>query len=142
MDSFFFQRVTELCAKRGLSFTGLAKEIGLAQKTTSGWKYGAVPRAKTLKKIADYFHVSVSSLTTPAYSERIESTNLLPQDELELLSIYRQLDKELQTIALGRITELKRGIAQNAIVSAPERGAPEFSGELFPVGISVGANVE
>lgn len=61
-ETVFFQRVTKLCEKQGISITKLANEIGKGSATASGWKKGAVPRPSTLKIIADYFNVSTEYL--------------------------------------------------------------------------------
>lgn len=42
---------------------GIAKEIGLPSSSVTNWKQGKTPRAETIKKIADYFNVSVDYLT-------------------------------------------------------------------------------
>lgn len=57
----FNKKVEYLCQKNGISLTGLAKGIGIAPSTAADWKKkNAKPQNKTLKKIADYFGVSMS----------------------------------------------------------------------------------
>jgi transcriptional regulator with XRE-family HTH domain len=55
----FFQRVESLCLEQGISVNALAVKLKLSESTVTGWRAGAVPRIGTLKKIADYFGVSV-----------------------------------------------------------------------------------
>lgn len=58
----FYENYLELCSKRGKSKTAVAKEIGLVSKSVTGWKNGAIPRNGTLKKLADYFGITVEEL--------------------------------------------------------------------------------
>ncbi len=58
----FYENYLELCSKKGKSKTAVAKEIGLVSKSVTGWKNGAIPRNGTLKKLADYFGITVEEL--------------------------------------------------------------------------------
>ena len=58
----FWKRFNYLCAKKGISANAAAKELSIASGTVSEWKKGRVPLNSTLKKIADYFDVSVDFL--------------------------------------------------------------------------------
>ncbi len=62
-DTVFYERVLKLCSEKGISVTALAEAIGKQASTASGWKKGAVPRADTLRQVADYFGVSTGYLT-------------------------------------------------------------------------------
>lgn len=58
----FFEQYKKICEARGISLNGAAKEIGLPSSSVTHWKDGAVPRMKTIQKIADYFGVTVDYL--------------------------------------------------------------------------------
>ena len=58
----FFDRYAALCNEKGKSVNGIAKEIGLPSSNITNWKNGKSPRAGSLKKIADYFGVTVDYL--------------------------------------------------------------------------------
>lgn len=58
----FFEIYERLCASKGESANSAAKNLKIASGTVSEWKQGRVPRNTTLKKIADYFDVSVDYL--------------------------------------------------------------------------------
>lgn len=58
----FYRNLIRLCTERGTTPTEVCHSIGLAGSAATKWKAGAVPRDTTLKKIADYFGVSVSYL--------------------------------------------------------------------------------
>lgn len=58
----FWEKFLSLCSEKGVSPNGVCAELGLSNATATKWKNGAVPRNTTLRKIADYFDVSVSYL--------------------------------------------------------------------------------
>jgi transcriptional regulator with XRE-family HTH domain len=55
----FLDVFNELCLKRGEAPNTVAKKLDIASGTVSEWKKGRVPQNSTLKKLADYFGVSV-----------------------------------------------------------------------------------
>ena len=104
----FYDNVKDLCALNRINVTQLAKELGLSTSMPTKWKNGAVPKASTLKKIADYFGVSTDDLLTefgPSFtignisnSTVLQGTGnthhacqQLSSEESELLRIYRNL---------------------------------------------------
>lgn len=58
----FYERLVALCAEKRTNPSAICKSIGLANSAATKWKSGAIPRDTTLRKIADYFGVSVSYL--------------------------------------------------------------------------------
>ena len=58
----FYENFSMYCKKMGKSESAVAKEIGRDSKTVTGWKKGAVPYNSTLKKLADYFGITVEEL--------------------------------------------------------------------------------
>ena len=58
----FFENYLVYCQKVGKSKTAVAKQIGVTSKSVTGWQNGAIPRNGTLKKLADYFGVTVDDL--------------------------------------------------------------------------------
>lgn len=57
----FFERFTELCTSAGSSPNAEAKKLKIPSGSVTAWKNGAIPRTRTIQKIADHFGV------TPAY---------------------------------------------------------------------------
>lgn len=81
----FIESVQELVAKKGITVAKMLKDLGLGQGTFSTWKQrGTVPGGETLRKIADYFDVSVDYLlngeTQPGQSAG--------EDEMQDVIIY------------------------------------------------------
>lgn len=58
----FFDNFDMYCKKMGKTNSEVTRAIGLDPSSCSGWRKGAVPRNGTLRKIADYFGISVEEL--------------------------------------------------------------------------------
>ena len=91
----FWNNFVKLCNNIGKSPNGVCADLGYSTAIASKWKKGATPRDTTLKKIADYFGVPVSILTSDA-DEPLHSlapdtddiTSGLTPDEVEELKKY------------------------------------------------------
>ena len=70
-----FENVQRLCADRHISIARLERESGLGNATVRGWVKSS-PSLETLKKVADYFGVTIDSLI----NERGESANAEDKD--------------------------------------------------------------
>lgn len=57
-----FDRITALCNEKGIKRRNMEIDSGIGVGITSKWKSGKTPSQKSLKKIADYFNVSVPYL--------------------------------------------------------------------------------
>lgn len=58
----FYEILVRLCAEKGATPTSMVKELGISGGSVTWWKQGKIPHAPTLKKIADYFGVTVEYL--------------------------------------------------------------------------------
>ena len=58
----FWLKYVELCNSVNKAPNKVASELGVTSGTATKWKNGAVPQDRTIKKIADYFWVSVEYL--------------------------------------------------------------------------------
>lgn len=90
----FWDKYFTLCSKIGKSPNAVAKEIGISSGTLTGWKkHNKVPLDMTIKKVADYFGVSVSY-----FSEKPPETEKAPMPvdigEENILRMYRSLSTE------------------------------------------------
>ncbi|EGP5600122.1 helix-turn-helix domain-containing protein [Enterococcus hirae] len=56
-----FERISYLAKKRDKSLKEIAEELGLSRNAIYQWKTSS-PKAETLQKVADYFHVSTDYL--------------------------------------------------------------------------------
>lgn len=59
-----YERYAEIRDKLGLKDSAVAKATGIGKSTFSDWKSGrSTPKMEKMKKIADYFGISVEELT-------------------------------------------------------------------------------
>lgn len=127
----FYERVNELCIKRGISITALAIELGFSKGTPTNWKtMTKPPRAENVKKIADFFGVSPAYFTEENYVDVQSvqenhgiighahapvtiingSERKLSEHELELLHIFGKLDVVKQAKLLVYASELENEV--------------------------------
>ncbi len=127
----FYERVNELCIKKGISITALAMELGFSKGTPTNWKtMTKPPRAENVKKIADYFGVTPAYFTEENYVEVQSvqenhgiighahapvtiingSERKLSEQELELLHIFGKLDVVKQAKLLVYASELENEV--------------------------------
>ena len=57
-----YERIAELCKERGIAITALEKELGFGRGSIGKMKNAKRPNAERLRKIADYFGVSLPQL--------------------------------------------------------------------------------
>lgn len=99
----FWERFYELCCRNNIKPNPLGKILGISSGVITKWKYGSLPTADALLKIADYFNVSVDYLV---YGKTSDSS--LRTDEEELLQNYNSVD----TVAKARIRERAATLAE------------------------------
>ncbi|MBR5515420.1 MAG: helix-turn-helix transcriptional regulator [Clostridia bacterium] len=78
-----YDRIKELCMKRGMTISKLALELGVS-KSTFTWIKNYPERkisTATAQKIADYFDISVDYLIT---GEKKEKTSFVSEDDLKI----------------------------------------------------------
>lgn len=56
-----YENIIALCKKKGVSVARLEREAGLGNATVRNWENGT-PKVDSLKKVADYFGVTLDSL--------------------------------------------------------------------------------
>lgn len=87
----------KLLQEHGVTAYRVAKEAGVTQSTLSDWKRGkSTPKTENMKKIADYFGVTIDYLMTGKDYEEKESqlTNRDKKDINEILASTEQLLKQ------------------------------------------------
>ena len=77
----------QLLQKYGVSAYKVAKATGVTQSTLSDWKRGrSTPKSENMKKLADYFGVSIDYLMT-GKEETEKEPKLKPKDEKDIKEI-------------------------------------------------------
>lgn len=97
-------RIKELREEKGLSQSEVAKAIGGTQSNLAKWEKGSVqPGAEFIKKLADFFNVSADYLLgrTDDLGAAMPVSQKLPDDESELLRLYRLLPPEFKRSLLN-----------------------------------------
>ncbi len=103
----FWNHFTQLCAAKGLSPNGVAKELSISSGSVTKWKTGTIPQNGTLKKIADYFGVSVSYLKGETEEQKKPAENgELTEHEQNVINAYR-LQPHLQE-AVDRVLGVEK----------------------------------
>lgn len=93
----FNKRLAKLRHSKGLTQMELAKKMGMARTTYSGYESGSrEPDFKTLSKLADFFEVDIDWLLTGEE----ENKDVLYQNDLEVTKIFNQLREEDQIYIL------------------------------------------
>ena len=65
-----YLRFCELVSERGTSVYKVSKDTGIPPSTFTDWKNGrSAPKAEKMKRIADYFGVTLDSLLSDGKSE-------------------------------------------------------------------------
>ena len=86
----------DLRDKMGLSDYSVAKKIGVGRSTLSDWKTGKhIPNRDNLKKIADFFNVTLDYLMTGRTADN-SSNDVLKEKAAELYGLYEKATPEVQ----------------------------------------------
>lgn len=59
----FYDNFIKLCKQKGVTPSAVMRTIGLNKSSASYWKKGTTPSSDTLRKLADYFGVSMDYLS-------------------------------------------------------------------------------
>lgn len=59
----FYDNFMALCKQKGVTPSAVMRAIGLNKSSASYWKKGSTPSSDTLRKLADYFGVSMDYLS-------------------------------------------------------------------------------
>jgi len=113
----------QLLQKYGVTAYKVSKEAGVTQSTLSDWKRGrSTPKTENMKKIADYFGVSVDYLMTGKKESKEKAPELTARDERD---IAKSLDHIMGEIRKGddaplyyngvEIDDASLNLLQNAI---------------------------
>lgn len=115
--NMFWNKFVALCAEKGKKPNPVAKELGFSSGSVTSWKQGATPHDTTLKKIADYFGVTVDDLLAePSPSpvdEAMDKLTASMQEALDLIEkekspILRSLENLVKDMNQDQQMELKK----------------------------------
>lgn len=112
----FYDVFVEICNKTGISPSAAVEAVGVNRSAVTLWRKGSEPRDSTKRKIANYFglpfdyfdtvmqnqtepnetqqnHIQTTSKPCPNDTVETLRDALLPEDEKELLDLYRQMSE-------------------------------------------------
>lgn len=95
----FIDRLNELIREKGINNKKLLDDLKLGKNSIINWtQRGNVPNGETLKRIADYFNVSIDYLLgkTSMKKSAIETDNGLSENGIKLLNMFKDLSPEAQ----------------------------------------------
>lgn len=91
-----YEIFSKLLQTYGVTPYKVSKETGVSQSTLSDWKLGKItPKSDTMKKIADYFGVTVDYLMTGNEKPDIDPV-LKPRDEKDIKDILANTEQLLK----------------------------------------------
>ena len=89
----FWNNLVEICNKRNTTPTAVVKELKISGGSVTAWKEGSIPRSTTLKKLADYFNITVEELLknekNPVLSNGNDNFSLTPREK-QIITAYRE----------------------------------------------------
>ena len=86
----------QLLQKYGVTAYKVSKETGITQSTLSDWKRGrSTPKTENMKKIADYFGVTVEYLMTGKNVPKEKAPELTARDERDIEKILNNTREQL-----------------------------------------------
>lgn len=99
---FSYEKFRDVCYKRGISESKVANSVGITSASVSGWRRGAQPSERNIRKMADFLGVDPSAFDDDmaddshddlilGFMEELRSKNNLTDDEKLLLDIFRML---------------------------------------------------
>lgn len=99
----FWKNYVLLCNKNGKTPNGVCADLGLSSAIATRWKKGSVPRDTTLKRIADYFGITVEELLRDPADQTAEITSSQTNHPMLDARFYELLDQ----LTLKELRELK-----------------------------------
>lgn len=131
------QRIFLILKEKKLKQKELAKRTGISESAISDWKKkGTNPAAENISAIADFLEVSLEYLVTGK-----EKSLSLPDDELELLTYYKELPEREQMKLIGRASALAEVYKEQVEAEEPEEPTIEIRHSFYRVSAGTGYNL-
>ncbi|AWW28351.1 MULTISPECIES: helix-turn-helix domain-containing protein [unclassified Acetobacterium] len=134
-------RLKTLRQQKNINQAELGKILDVGKTTISNYETGySVPDLETVVKLADYFNVSTDYLLgrtdyPEMCTEQIfQTTNLLAENEIEVLEILRKVNDRQQIKLIGRIEEIVKQITSEKTNHNNETG--DFKSSAAPSTLS------
>lgn len=96
----FYERFSKLCKENNIRKTVLLTKLGLCDTNVTNWKNGADPSGNIIKKIANYFNVSIDYLLGNEYLPNASNDTCHDEIECALLHEIKGIDEETKKAIL------------------------------------------
>ena len=102
------QKIIDLMQQKGITAKRLTSEAGLSSSAITEWKKGkSKPSAKSLQKIADYFHVSTDYLLSGEEPKKISPpADNAEEDDIDINNLNFALSGEVHDLSEDEIQEI------------------------------------
>ncbi len=98
----FIDRINELCKERKISKRQLEREAGLGAGSSSKWKQ-FTPNNTTMTKLANYFGISISYLTSEFFGLMVKGDSMSPRIEAgDVLIVKQQSDADSGDVVIAQ----------------------------------------
>ncbi len=88
----------QLLQRYGITAYKVSKETGVTQSTLSDWKRGrSTPKTENMKKLADYFGITVDYLMTGIDTPKQKERELTPKDQRDIAKDLDSIMDKLQS---------------------------------------------
>ena len=88
----------QLLQRYGVTAYKVSKETGVTQSTLSDWKRGrSTPKTENMKKLADYFGITVDYLMTGIDTPKQKERELTPKDQRDIAKDLDSIMDKLQS---------------------------------------------
>ena len=105
----FWNNFLILCQQKNKSPNAVAKDLGFSSGSVTEWKNGRLPRGNTLKKIADYFGVTVESLLSSPEKEKTPDLRpnayILDKEDVYMIPVFESVSAGFGAFAQDCIIE-------------------------------------
>ena len=116
----FYEKYLYLCQETGRSPSYVANAIGLNNSSVTGWKHGSQPKAETVKRLSEYFGVSVDyliGLTNDPYAPPRADETRESANEANPTSGKRDRNLVIRFGDYYHISEIRAGTGDKIIVT-------------------------
>ena len=127
----FYEKLNNLCINQGTSVTALAVSLGYSRSIATTWKNSkGMPRANTVKKIAEHFNLPISYFYENEQhvvdETNVNSANAVSDSGKKITASFGDIEREL--LAVCSTLDMKR---KNALLTKAYELEQEFLSETF-----------
>ena len=106
MDSVLYQRIKQLCSRKGITIAKLESDLGFGNSSIKKWEKSSSPSIDKIVKVATYFDVSIDYLMgrtdiESSMSEIIGDEDIISFQRARQKMTPKDREKMMQMLKLG-----------------------------------------